>query len=112
MINECELYKYNRCFYLIKNNDIHYFASDFLEEELDDDLNATYNAIISKLSAVKSEAISGNKEQLKTLLENEIIKRYFYREGLYKYFLANNTEVKKAANILANPNEYKGYLKP
>ena len=37
MINECELYKYNRCFYLIKNNDIHYFASDFLEEELDDD---------------------------------------------------------------------------
>jgi carboxyl-terminal processing protease len=82
------------------------------EEELDDDLNATYNAIISKLSAVKSEAISGNKEQLKTLLENEIIKRYFYREGLYKYFLANNTEVKKAANILANPNEYKGYLKP
>ncbi len=82
------------------------------EEELDDDLNATYNAIISKLSTVKSEAISSNKEQLKTLLENEIIKRYFYREGLYKYFLANNTEVKKAANILANHNEYKGYLKP
>ena len=37
MINECELYKYNSCFYLIKNNDINYFASDFLEEELDDD---------------------------------------------------------------------------
>ena len=37
MINECELYKYNSCFYLIKNNDLNYFASDFLEEELDDD---------------------------------------------------------------------------
>ncbi len=82
------------------------------EEELDDDLNATYSAIISKLNTVKSEAISSNKEQLKTLLENEIIKRYFYREGLYKYFLANNIEVKKATDILANSSKYKGYLKP
>jgi carboxyl-terminal processing protease len=82
------------------------------EEELDGDLKASYNALISKLNTVKSEAISTNKEQLKNLLENEIIKRYFYREGLYKYFLANNSEVKKAASILANPSEYNGYLKP
>ena len=82
------------------------------EEELDDDLKAAYNTLISKLNTVKSEAISTNKEQLKTLLENEIIKRYFYREGLYKYFLANNSEVKKASSILTNPREYNGYLKP
>ena len=82
------------------------------EEELDDDLKISYNALVSKLNTVKSEAISTNKEQLKTLLENEIIKRYFYREGLYKYFLAHNSEVKKAVSILTNPSEYNGYLKP
>jgi carboxyl-terminal processing protease len=82
------------------------------KEQLDDYLRASYNALISKLNTVKSEAISTNKEQLKTLLENEIIKRYFYREGLYKYFLAHNTEVKKAASILSNQSEYNGFLNP
>jgi carboxyl-terminal processing protease len=82
------------------------------EEELDDDLKATYNALISKLNKIKSEAITSDKNQLKALLENEIIKRYFYREGLYKYFLAHNIEVKKASQILTSPNEYRGYLKP
>jgi magnesium transporter len=33
----CELYKYNHCFYSIKNDDISYFATDFLEAELDED---------------------------------------------------------------------------
>lgn len=37
MKHECELYKYNSCFYLIKNNDLNYFATDFLDAELDDD---------------------------------------------------------------------------
>lgn len=82
------------------------------EEELDDDLKASYSAIISKLNTVKREAISTNKTQLKTLLENEIIKRYFYREGLYKYFLANNFEVKTATQILTNSSKYNAFLKP
>lgn len=37
MEHSCELYKYNHCFYLIKTEDIQYFAGDFLEAELDED---------------------------------------------------------------------------
>ena len=37
MAQECELYKYNHCFYFIKQDDITYFASDFLDAELDED---------------------------------------------------------------------------
>jgi len=81
------------------------------EEELYDDLKTSYSAILTKMNTIKSDAVSNNKQQLKTLLENEIIKRYFYREGLYKYFLANNSEVKKAVNVLANSNKYNGYLR-
>lgn len=82
------------------------------KEELDDDLKTSYNAMVSKLNSVKSEGVSSNKDQLKNLLENEIIKRYFYREGLYKYYLANNSEVKKASDILQNSSDYNRYLKP
>ena len=81
------------------------------DEELDDDLKTSYSAIISKLNTIKRDAITTNKTQLKTLLENEIIKRYFYREGLYEYFLANNNEVKTATQILKNPNTYNDFLK-
>ena len=37
MENNCELYKYNQYFYAIKKENIAYFASDFLEAELDAD---------------------------------------------------------------------------
>ncbi len=37
MKNACELYKYNNCFYLIKNDSLDYFACDFLDAELDED---------------------------------------------------------------------------
>ncbi|MFM7595508.1 MAG: magnesium/cobalt transporter CorA [Flavobacteriales bacterium] len=54
MKNECELYKYNKCFYLIKNDGLDYFAADFLDTELDDDHVCWLNIHdISDQSAVK-----------------------------------------------------------
>ena len=44
------------------------------------------------------------------LIFAKIITRYFYREGMYKYFLKNNDEVKKATEILENLNTYNSYL--
>ena len=44
------------------------------------------------------------------LLENEIIKRYFYREGLYEYYLSHNKEIKTAVDILGNKGRYNSYL--
>ncbi len=82
------------------------------EENLDDDLSQSYNALINQLNSYKNKAVDENKSQLKALLENEIIKRYFYREGLHEYYLANNLEVKKASEILANLTKYQSYLRP
>ena len=69
------------------------------EEGFMSDLSKNYNTLISNLNSVKDKAINDNEEQLKALLENEIITRYFYREGMYQYFLINNEEVKKATEI-------------
>ena len=58
----------------------------------------------------QNQAIDNNKTQLISLLENEIIKRYFYREGLHKYYLVNNKEIKTASDILSNTNKYNSFL--
>ena len=80
------------------------------EEGLIDDLSKNYNALASNLNVIKNKAVDDNKEQLKTLLESEIVKRYFYREGLYEYFLTHNVEIKTASEILGNTNRYNSFL--
>ncbi|MBC3845783.1 S41 family peptidase [Winogradskyella echinorum] len=81
------------------------------EEELDGVINSEYKNLTSTLQQYKSNAISSNKTQLKSLLTDEIIKRYFYSEGLYTYYTANNLEIKKALSILNNPTQYASILR-
>jgi carboxyl-terminal processing protease len=80
------------------------------EEEIINSLSNDYNNLLSSLNTFKEKAIDDNKLQLTSLLENEIVKRYFYREGLYEYYLANNTEIKTAAEILSNTSKYNRIL--
>jgi len=45
-----------------------------------------------------------------SLLTDEIIKRYFYKEGLYEYYTENNPEIMQAKSLLNNPSEYSKIL--
>ena len=81
------------------------------DEELQSVISSEYHNLSAALQAYKSNAIDANKVQLKSLLTDEIIKRYFYSEGLYNYYTANNPEIKKAISILNNPNEYANILR-
>lgn len=81
------------------------------EEELDAVIKSEYNDLTNALQSYKTSAIDSNKKQLKSLLTDEIIKRYFYSEGLYTYYTANNNEIKKALNILNNPTQYASILR-
>ena len=80
-------------------------------EELDRVINSEYNDLTAALQAYKTSAIDGNKAQLKALITDEIIKRYFYSEGLYTYYTANNSEIKKALSIINNPSQYASILR-
>ena len=51
------------------------------------------------------------KAEIKSLLTDEIVKRYFYKEGLYEYHVVNNPEIKEAIAILTNINRYQNILK-
>ncbi len=80
------------------------------EEELDSPISSEYTALLSALDNYKTSAISKNKEQLLLLIQDEIIKRYFYAEGLYDYYKANNSEINTAIDILSNPSKYNKIL--
>ncbi|MBV7269115.1 S41 family peptidase [Winogradskyella luteola] len=81
------------------------------EEELSGAIKSEINNLTNALQTYKSNAINVNKVQLKSLLTDEIIKRFFYSEGLYDYYTANNTEIKKALEILNNPKQYASILR-
>ena len=80
------------------------------EEQISKEISADYSDLISSLNSYKNKAIDANKTQLMSLLSDEIVKRYFYREGLYSYYVANNFEIQKGVEILKNPSNYLGYL--
>ncbi len=80
------------------------------EENLGADIESNYNQLISAINQYKNKAINDNKTQLMSLLSDEIVKRYFYREGLYTYYVANNFEIQQGVEILKNPSNYYGYL--
>ncbi|WP_299393772.1 S41 family peptidase [uncultured Gelidibacter sp.] len=80
------------------------------DEDLNGVIDAQYNDLLKSLNTYKTKAIDDNKTQIMGLLSEEIVKRYFYREGMYTYYIANNTEIKKGADILKSPSTYLSHL--
>ena len=80
-------------------------------EKLESSIKVSYSKLLSDLDSYKAQSIDANKSRLNALLEEEIIKRYFYSEGLYEYYLLNNPVIKKSVQLLNNPLEYRDLLK-
>ena len=81
------------------------------EEQLNSEITTDYNAVINSINDYKNKAINNNKSQLLALITDQIIKHYFYSEGLYTYYTKHNPEIKKATEILNNPTTYRNYLR-
>jgi carboxyl-terminal processing protease len=52
------------------------------------------------------------KKEIKQLLEDEIVKRYYYRKGVIKKNLAESESIKNATELLKNNTIYNSLLKP
>ncbi|SDB61625.1 carboxyl-terminal processing protease [Flavobacteriaceae bacterium MAR_2010_188] len=79
-------------------------------ENLNTVVDNKYRDLLNTISEYKNKAIDDNKDQLMSLLSDEIVKRYFYREGLYDYYIDNNPEIQQASEILSNPSTYSKFL--
>ncbi len=80
-------------------------------EKLDDDILSNYSALLASVKKSKEKALDIYRKEIVNQLTDEIIKRYFYKEGLYNYYVKNNPEVNKAQEILNNKNKYQEILK-
>lgn len=81
------------------------------DEEISNSIQSDYNRLLDNLNSYKNKVINDEKTQISSLLTDEIVKRYVYREGLYDYYTQYNPEIKKATEILNNPVKYRSYLK-
>lgn len=81
------------------------------KEKIDESISKEYQQLQSALQKSEENLLDKNQKEIKNLMVDEIIKRYQYQEGLYQYYLKNNSEIKKAVGILNNSTEYKSILK-
>jgi carboxyl-terminal processing protease len=80
-------------------------------EKIDETITAEYQQLLNALEKSEVVLLDKNQKEIKNLITEELIKRYQYQEGLYQYYLKNNSEIKRAVTVLNNQNEYKSILK-
>ncbi|MBC6999134.1 S41 family peptidase [Cytophaga sp. FL35] len=74
-------------------------------------IESDFVALLQDIEQSKIAALEDYKKEIKSKLEDEIVKRYFYREGLYDYYLNNDEAITSATELLANENDYFNILK-
>lgn len=75
------------------------------------EMDASFDVLKTALHQSKLKLIDEFKNEIVQVLEGEIIKRYFYREGMYAYFIATNEDVFEAQEILNDQNKYTKNIK-
>lgn len=80
------------------------------DDDLGKDISASYNQLMAAIDAAKERAILDKKVEIESLLTDEILKRYFYREGLYNYQIEHNPEILEAIAVLSDEARYKKIL--
>ncbi|WP_367756261.1 S41 family peptidase [Flavobacterium sp. WC2430] len=81
------------------------------KEKIDDTISTEYQQLLNALQKSEETQLDKNKEEIKKIIVEEIIKRYQYQEGFYQYYIKNNSEIQKSIDILNNTTNYKNILK-
>ena len=81
------------------------FETAFLSIE-NKSISKEYQKIKEKLSEDKIEEISKNQDIIQILLEEEILEKYYYKEGVYQHHLKNDYTIKEAFKLLQNQDKY------
>lgn len=104
-------------------NDKNYDYTTRLEEALDNleenkEKDPTIDKIKDKLEILKKEIVHNKEKDLQTykaeikeLLEEEIVGRYYFTKGEIASSVMHDNDVKEAMALLKSPDKYKAYLK-
>lgn len=80
-------------------------------EDLGKNLEKKYADLLEVIQTEKLNELEKNKEEIIDKLTEEIVKRYFYIEGVYQQKAVFDTTILKATTILNNQTEYGNLLK-
>ncbi len=106
--------------YLSKNNDAFETKTEAhfkeakqkaISEHLDGSLDQTFTELLDKIQLEKLKELDKNKEEILHKLTEEIVKRYYYDEGVYMQKASFDTNIIKAMSILNNNEAYNSILK-
>ncbi|TVZ16124.1 S41 family peptidase [Maribacter sp. MAR_2009_72] len=81
--------------------------NDFLGADVKD----SYKTLLANIEKGKINALDKYQSEIQKNLEDEIVKRYFYRDGLYQYYLKNDDAILAATELLQNTSKYTSILK-
>jgi len=81
------------------------------KEKLETGVNVELQQLQTALQKAEGQQMDKHKDELMGLLRDELIKRYQYKEGLYKYYTQNNAAIRKAVQLSANAAEMSKILK-
>lgn len=81
------------------------------DDELKDNIQTSYDQLLNSINLAKKKDLVAKKVEIKSLLTDEIIRRYFYAEGLYDYQVIYSPEILEAISVLKDENKYRSILK-
>ncbi len=81
-----------------------------LDEKYYDAVKAEYEALNNKIIHNKKEDLIKFKDEIKELLKEEIVSRYYYQKGREEASISSDPEVKKAIEVFKDSKTYKGIL--
>ncbi len=73
-------------------------------------IESDFEALLTNIEQSKLSALGTYQREIQKKLEDEIVKRYFYREGLYQYYLKNDEAILAATELLGDSSKYNGIL--
>ncbi|UOG75539.1 S41 family peptidase [Hymenobacter tibetensis] len=82
------------------------------DEKHYDDVKAELEAMRRKVSTNKSNDLTRFKPEIKDLLEQEIISRYYFQKGQIEATFDDDPNILMAMNVLNDPNRYAALLRP
>lgn len=80
-------------------------------ENIDKQIAQNYQQLLAAVQQAEEGQLDQQKEEIKKLLRDELIKRYAYKEGLYQFYMKNSPEVQRAAKVLNQSSEYNNILR-
>jgi len=75
-----------------------------------DDIKSQYDSMLLAIDLHKKKDLIENKPEIKVILQEEIVSRYYYQKGRIESSLNNDNEIKSATNVLTDATRYASIL--